>query len=266
MGDPRKFTNKYENPKKLWTVQRIKEESALKTEFGLKSMRELWVMAQELKKVRREARRLLSLTEEERKVDEETLMAKLARLDILKQGSKVEDVLSLTSRDVLERRLQSRVYRKGLAKSMKQARQLITHGFIAIGDRKVSAPSYLVTAAEDSQIAYYKPIDLAISEKEEEEEEAEETPAEAKPAEAAPAEKKEAPAEEKPKAEEKEAPKEEKKEEPKKEEVKEEKKEEPKKEEKPAEEAKEKPAEKKEEKPPEGKKEEKAEEAKAEAA
>ena len=194
MGDPRKFTNKYENPKKLWTKERIKEEGALKTEFGLKSMRELWVMVQELKKVRREARRLLSLTEEERKADEETLMAKLARLDILKQGSKVEDVLSLTARDVLERRLQSRVYRKGLSKSMKQARQLITHGFIAIGDRKVSTPSYLVTAAEDALIAYYKPIDLAISEKEEEEEA--EAPAGAKPAEAAPAEAKgEAPAE-----------------------------------------------------------------------
>lgn len=185
MGDPRKFKNKYENPKKLWTVARIKEESALKNEFGLKSMRELWVMARELKRARREARRLLSLNEEERREDEEKLMSKLARLAILKQGSKLEDVLSLTARDVLERRLQSRVYRKGLAKSMRQARQLITHGFISIGGRKVSTPSYLVSAAEDSDVGYYKKIDLAISEKEEDEGEAEEkeggeTPAEAK--------------------------------------------------------------------------------------
>ena len=164
MGDPRHLKNKYEVPKKLWDVSRIKEESALKREFGLKSMRELWVMAQELKKARREARRLLSLSEEERKTDMEKLMGKLDRLDILGKDAKLDDVLSLTTRDVLERRLQTRVYRKGLAKSMKQARQLITHGFISIGGGRISAPSYLVSKEEDAQIEYYKSIDLEIKE------------------------------------------------------------------------------------------------------
>lgn len=127
-------------------------------------MRELWVMGQELKKMRREARRLLSVSEEERARGVPQLMGKLNRLGILGKEAKIEDILSLTVKDVLERRLQTRVYKKGLAKSMAQARQLITHGFIMVGERKVSSPSYLVASKDEDRIAYYKVIDLSISE------------------------------------------------------------------------------------------------------
>ncbi|MCP4646710.1 MAG: 30S ribosomal protein S4 [bacterium] len=168
MGDPRKFGNKYEHPKRLWEADRIKEEKGLKREYGLKTMRELWVMNQELKKMRREARRLLSVTQEERQRDLPKLMNKLARLGILSADSKLEQVLSLSVRDVLERRLQTRVIKRGLAKTAKQARQLITHGFISVKGRKVNSPSYLVPVSEDDSIDYYKKIDLSMPEPEEE--------------------------------------------------------------------------------------------------
>jgi len=168
MGDPRNFKNKYEHPKRLWETQRISEEKALKREYGLKTMRELWVMNQELKKMRREARRLLSVGEDERSRDLPKLMNKLARLGILDRSAKLEQVLSLSVRDVLERRLQTRVLKRGLAKTAKQARQLITHGFISIKGRKVDSPSYLVPVSEDDTIAYYKKIDLEVPEEEEE--------------------------------------------------------------------------------------------------
>lgn len=173
MGDPRKFSNKYEHPKRLWESARIAEESALKREYGLKTMKELWVMNQELKRVRREARRLLSVGEEERARDLPKLMDKLDRLGILGKDSKLEQVLSLTVKDILERRLQTRVHKKGLAKSAKQARQLITHGFISVGGRKLDSPSYLVPVSEDGSIAYYKKIDLGAGEIAEKEPEAE---------------------------------------------------------------------------------------------
>jgi small subunit ribosomal protein S4 len=169
MGDPRKFGNKYEHPKKLWESARISEESKLKREYGLKTMRELWVMNQELKVMRREARRLLSVGEDERERDLPKLMNKLDRLGILSKGSKLEQVLSLTVKDILERRLQTRVHKKGLAKSAKQARQLITHGFISVNGRKTDSPSYLVPVSEDDSVSYYKKIDLKVSEAEEEE-------------------------------------------------------------------------------------------------
>jgi small subunit ribosomal protein S4 len=56
--------------------------------------------------------------------------------------------------DILERRLQTIVFHKGLAQSMHQARQLIAHGHISIGGRKVSSPSYLVLKDEEEKMAY----------------------------------------------------------------------------------------------------------------
>ncbi|MBD3389725.1 30S ribosomal protein S4 [Candidatus Micrarchaeota archaeon] len=168
MGDPRQLKNKYERPKRLWESKRIAEEKAIKREYGLKTMKEIWVMNQELKRVRRAARRLLSLTEEERERDLPKLMGKLAKLGILEENAKLEQVLSLTVRDILERRLQTRVQRKGLAKTTKQARQLITHGFVSVGGRKIRSPSYLVQIAEDDSISYYKKFELEQPEPEEE--------------------------------------------------------------------------------------------------
>jgi len=72
----------------------------------------------------------------------------------------LEDVLGLTVRDILERRLQTQVYKKGLARTIKQARQLIVHGFIAVDGRTVSRPGYLVTADEEDKLSYTRPIDI----------------------------------------------------------------------------------------------------------
>jgi small subunit ribosomal protein S4 len=164
MGDPHKLKNKYEKPKKLWDEARIGEEKGLKSQYSLKNMRELWVATQELKKYRREARRLLSLTEEERKDDAVKILAKLNKMGILKPDSPLDTVLSLNVKEFLDRRLQTIVLKKGLAKSMRQSRQLITHGFISVNGRRISAPSYFVSAAEESTVSYARPIDLSVKE------------------------------------------------------------------------------------------------------
>jgi small subunit ribosomal protein S4 len=41
-----------------------------------------------------------------------------------------------------------------LAKTINQARQLVSHGHIAIGERIVSVPGYLVTREEESKLGY----------------------------------------------------------------------------------------------------------------
>lgn len=205
MGDPRKLRNKYERPKRLWDEDRIKHDKALRTEYGLKNSSEVWKAADELRKYRREARRLLSLSEEEREKDANKILTKLAKLGIMKKGT-VDDILSLEVKDVLERRLQTVVAKKGLARTMKQARQLITHGFVGVGGKKVSVPSYLVSVEEEKEIGYLRAFDINAGvgaaeeakppEKEEEakeeeakpEEKPEETKAEEKPAEEKPAE------------------------------------------------------------------------------
>jgi small subunit ribosomal protein S4 len=85
---------------------------------------------------------------------EKQLLNRLNRLGILPETAVLDDVLDLSLEDILERRLQTLVFSKGLAKSIFQARQLITHGHISIGGRRVPSPSYLVLRDEEAKIAY----------------------------------------------------------------------------------------------------------------
>ncbi len=161
MGDPPKFRNKYERPKRLFDEDRLEEESGYKTTYGLKNMKELWMAGAELKKYRRQARHLLSLTDEDRSRDAPKILTKLNKLGILNKEGKIDDILSLSVKDILERRLQTIVMRKGLARTMAQSRQLITHGFISVDGRVVSRPSYLVSAEEEARVSHSKAIDIA---------------------------------------------------------------------------------------------------------
>ncbi len=163
MGDPRRLRNSFPRPKKLWGEERIARDSELKSVYGLKNSGEIWRAEEELRKYRREARRLLSLSEDERAEDAKKILTKLALLGIMKKGG-IDDVLSLSVRDILERRLQTIVYRKGLAKTIRQARQLVTHGFIRVGEQKINIPSYIVSAREENEITYAKQIDLSAGE------------------------------------------------------------------------------------------------------
>lgn len=49
---------------------------------------------------------------------------------------------------LLERRLDNVVYRMGLAHTRRQARQLVTHGHIAVNGKRLDIPSALVKAGD----------------------------------------------------------------------------------------------------------------------
>ncbi len=159
MGDPRKLKRTYSRPRILWDKERIQEERALLKEYGLKNMRELWRAASQLRAIRRQARQFLALGEEGT-VAAQPVLQRLRRYGMVGEQATLEDVLGLTVRDILERRLQTQVYKKGLARTIKQARQLIVHGFIAVDGRTVSRPGYLVTADEEDKLSYTRPIDI----------------------------------------------------------------------------------------------------------
>ncbi len=184
MGDPRKLTNKYETPRKLWDLDRIKSEGKLSSAYGMKNAREIWGAMQDLKKARRNAIKLLSLGAEGAEKGK-PLLARLCRLGIMPPEATLDDVLSLSIENFLDRRLQTRVMKKGLARTASQARQLITHGYIGVKGKRVTIPSYMVTAEEDPYIAHYKPIDISVhvpekgAAKKEHEEKAAEAPSEA---------------------------------------------------------------------------------------
>jgi len=160
MGDPGRLRPKYETPRAVWNAERIAEESKLKSEYGLKNIREVWIAQRETKRMRREARKLLALGETGAG-EAAQVIAKCIRLGFVKEGATLETLLGLSVRDVLERRLETRVQKRGLAKSIAQARQLVAHGFICVRGAKMTSPGYIVPVLEDSAISYYKPIDLS---------------------------------------------------------------------------------------------------------
>ncbi|AKG38029.1 MAG: 30S ribosomal protein S4 [Infirmifilum sp.] len=156
MGDPKKSRRKWQGPGHPWRKDVLEEEMRLLGEYGLRNKRELWIAESLLRDIRARARRLLALPEEERLPLEKPLVSRLYKLGILpSEQSTLDEILSLTVRQILERRLQTIVYRKGLASSMYHARQLITHGHIAIGGRRVNSPGYLVQRHEEDLVGYY---------------------------------------------------------------------------------------------------------------
>ena len=72
---------------------------------------------------------------------ENELLTHLKKLGILQETAVLDNVLDLTIEDILERRLQTIVFRKGLARTIFQSRQLITHGHVTIDDRRVTIPA-----------------------------------------------------------------------------------------------------------------------------
>ncbi len=154
MGDPKKQRKKFETPRFPWRTDVLQSELKLLGQYGLRNKRELWRHETMLSKFRGIARSILGMPEKEGEKLKKQLLSRLNRLGILSENAALDDVLDLSIEDILERRLQSLVFHKGLAKSVHQARQLITHGHIAIGGKKVTSPSYLVLRAEEASIDY----------------------------------------------------------------------------------------------------------------
>lgn len=155
MGDPKKPRKTWERPGHPWIKERLIEEMELVGQYGLRNKRELWKAQTLLRRIRNKAKALLSLPEEERRARERSLVKFLYNLGLLSsENASVDDILSLTVKDILERRLQTIVYRKGLAKTIHQARQLIVHGHIAIAGRRVRSPGRLVTREEEPLVDY----------------------------------------------------------------------------------------------------------------
>jgi small subunit ribosomal protein S4 len=154
MGDPRKQRKKYATPRFPWRTDVLQEELKLLGQYGMRNKHELWRHETTLSKFRGIARSLIGKPPEERRKMEEEILVRLKKLGFLPETAVLDDVLDLTIEDILERRFQTVVFRKGLAKSIHQARQLITHGHVAIGNRRVTVPSYLVTRQDETQISY----------------------------------------------------------------------------------------------------------------
>jgi small subunit ribosomal protein S4 len=154
VGDPKKQRKKFETPRFQWRKDVLQEELKLLGQYGLRNKHELWRHKTTLSKARGIARSLISKSTEERVKMENELLAKLKKKGILQETAVLDNVLDLTIEDILERRLQTIVFRKGLARTSFQARQLITHGHITIDNRRVTIPGFIVPKEDESKIVY----------------------------------------------------------------------------------------------------------------
>ncbi len=161
MGDPKKRRKKYMTPNHPWQKARIIEEAELTKAYGLKNKKEIWKAASIVRNFRTQAKKLSSQNSEQAARETSQLLTRIRRLGLLDEEGTLDDVLSLKTTDILERRLQTIVYRKGLAKSMKQARQFITHEHITINGIKIKSPGHLVTVEEQPNVLFRENSSLA---------------------------------------------------------------------------------------------------------
>jgi len=161
MGDPKTTRKKFSAPSHPWQKARIDEENELLKEYGLKNKSEVWKIRTKAKNFADQAKRLTAQDTAQSKKEEKQLLERLYRLGLLAKGSDIADVLGLTIKDFMERRLQTIVFKKGLARGIKQARQFVTHQHIAVNGKIVTSPSYIVLAAEESSVSFIQKSALA---------------------------------------------------------------------------------------------------------
>lgn len=154
MGDPKKKHKLYSTPKRPWDFANLEAELKLVGAYGLRNKRELWRHKTELSTLRRRAREMVSMGGAEREQVEAELLGKLHRMGLIPEQGHLDDILGLNVQDLMERRLQTVLFRKGMTKTLFQSRQLITHGHISIAGRKMKAPSYMVTKIDEGSLDY----------------------------------------------------------------------------------------------------------------
>jgi small subunit ribosomal protein S4 len=151
MGDIKKIRKKYSKPSHPWRIERITEQNQIIKEFGIPKKTELWKVIAKLESFKNQAKNLSARSDAQAKIEQINLVKKLESLNLIKETT-LEAILGISLKDVLNRRLQTIVYRKGYSKTMSQARQLITHRHILVSGKINSSPAYLVRNSEEANV------------------------------------------------------------------------------------------------------------------
>jgi len=164
MGDPKKQRKKYSTVLHPLQKVRIDEEAVLLREYGLKNKTEIYKMRSVLKGFADQAKNLIASKTKQAEREKIALLNKLSNLGLITKTGDIDDILDLSINDIMDRRLQTLVYKKAKARSIKQARQLIVHEHISVGNRKITSPSYLVPVEEENSIDFVASSKLADAE------------------------------------------------------------------------------------------------------
>lgn len=158
MGDIKRKRRLFSRPRKLYDKVRIEAENKIVEKYGLKSKREIWKAEAKVSDLRTRAKKLIPQPEEQK----QAFFAKLNKMG-LKVGN-ISDVLALRTENWLDRRLQTIVFSRGLTKTAKQARQLITHKQVLVDGKAVSSPSFFVSLDMENKIELKARKEKAVKE------------------------------------------------------------------------------------------------------
>ncbi len=161
MGDPKKPKKKYSTPRHPWEKERIDEEKLLSKEYAFSNKKDVWKVSSKLTGFKGQLKKLIASTGDQAEKEKAALFLKLIDLGLVKENAQPDDILSLSIKDLAERRLCTLVFRKGLARSTQQARQLIVHKHIMVGGHMVNSPSYMVKVKEEDTISFAPSSSLA---------------------------------------------------------------------------------------------------------
>lgn len=164
MGAPKKQRKKYSTALHPWQKARIEEEAVLLREYGLKNKTEIYKMRSILKGFADQAKNLITSKTKQAEKERIALLNKLSNLGFITKTGNVDDILDLNINDIMDRRLQTLVYKKAMARSVKQARQFIVHEHITVGNKKITNLSYLVPVEDEQSISFVANSKLADSE------------------------------------------------------------------------------------------------------
>eukprot|EP00736_Rhodelphis_marinus_P011018 Rmarinus@m.25951 len=153
----RNYSKTFRTPRRPFEKERIDSELRIVGEYGLRAKREVWRVGVQIAKIRKAARVLLTLPEKDpRRIFEgNALLRRLTRFGLLDETKqKLDYVLALKIQDFLERRLQTLVFKSGLAKSIHHARVLIKQRHIRVGKQVVDVPSFMVRTDSEKHIDF----------------------------------------------------------------------------------------------------------------
>ena len=153
----RVITKVVKTPRRPYEKERLDQELKLCGEYGLRCKREIWRAQLVLANIRKRARKLLTLPENDPKrvFEGNAILRRMARYGLLVEGEqRLDAVLSLTTQKFLDRRLQTRVFKQGMAKSIHHARVLIKQRHIRVGKNLVNAASFMVRNESEKHIGF----------------------------------------------------------------------------------------------------------------